>query len=113
MPPEIVAIYELVASKGAELPFPVRVLLYKPVQSERMAPAWSCKVTVEPLWAKPFEIYGEGSFQALCLGAKHAVQMLAAFIEQGGVLEYGEGEAFDPEVFGFRLLPPSGEASDA
>jgi hypothetical protein len=112
MHPEIIASYELIARKGAEAPYPVRVLLCKPVQSKRMAPAWSCEVTVEPLWSKPFEIYGEGSFQALCLGAKHAVQMLATFIERGGILEYREGEAFDPDVFGFRLLPPIGEAGD-
>lgn len=110
---EIIASYELIARKGVDSPYPVRVLLGKPVQSTRMAPAWSCEVTVEPLWSKPFEIYGDGSLQALCLGAKHAVQMLAIFIEQGGILEYREGEAFDPGVFGFRLLPPIGEAGDA
>jgi hypothetical protein len=113
MHPDIIASYELIAHKGSESPYPVRVLLRKPIQSKRMAPAWSCEVTVEPLWSNPFEIYGEGSFQALCLGAKHALQMLATFIEQGGVLENREGEAFDPEVFGFRLLPPIGEAGDA
>ena len=110
---DIIATYELLARKGAEPPFPVQVLLCKPIQSERMAPAWCCEVTVEPLWSKPFAIYGEGSFQALCLGAKHAVQMLATFIEQGGSLEYPEGESFDPEVFGFELLPRLGEAGDA
>jgi hypothetical protein len=73
-----------------------------------MAPAWSCSVTVEPLWAGPFEICGEGSFQALCLGTKHAVQMLATFIDQGGTLEYKEGGKFEPEVFGFKLLGREG-----
>lgn len=84
--------------------FPVRISICQPIPSKRMAPAWSCSVTVDPLWAKPFEIYGEGSFQALCLGMKHAVQMLATFIEQGGTLEFKEGEAFEPEIFGFKLL---------
>jgi len=44
------------------------------------------------------------SFQALCLAAQHAVQMLATFAEREGTLEYSDGEAFDPAVFGFRLL---------
>jgi hypothetical protein len=73
-----------------------------------MAPAWSCDVTVEPIWSKSFEIYGEGSFQALCLGLKHAVRMLAAFADHGGLLQYADGEQVDLAVFGFALNPPKG-----
>lgn len=113
MPYDPIASYELLACEEGREPFPVRVLLYKPTQSKRMAPAWSCEVTVDPLWSKPFEIYGEGSFQALCLAAKHAVQMLATFTEQGGVLKHTEGETFDPEVFGFKPLPIQGVSGGA
>jgi len=105
MPAEVIAEYEVVGRKGGGAPFPVRVVIYKPVQDAGIAPAWSCSVVVEPLWPKVFVIYGEGSFQALCLGAKHAVQMLATFAEEGGILEYANGERFDPGVFGFALLP--------
>ncbi len=104
----VIATYELVGRKVGGESFPVRVVLCKPIQSQRMAPAWSCEVSVEPLWSKPSEIFGEGSFQALCLGAKHAVQMLATFIEQEGTLEYADGEKFEPSIFGFKLLPNDG-----
>ena len=110
---DIIASYELLARKDGEPAFSVRVSMCKPIQSESIAPAWCCEVTVDPLWSRPFEIYGEGSFQALCLGAKHAVQMLATFIDQGGTLEYPEGELCDPGVFGFKLLPRAAEAGGA
>ena len=99
-----IAEYELLGSYNGQ-EFPVRIKLFQPESSQRMAPACSCSVAVDPLWEKPFEIYGEGSFQALCLAAKHAIQMLDTFVQQGGVLKYPDGELFDPTVFGFQLLP--------
>jgi len=39
--------------------------------------------------------------------------MLATFAEQGGDLEYADGESFNPEVFGFSLLPLAGNDRDA
>lgn len=110
MTPQVVAEYELVGRRAVGPEFPVRVRICSPVQSAHMAPAWSCSVFVEPLWSNAFEIYGEGPFQALCLGARHAVQMLASFAEREGVLRHPEGDSFDPSVFGFQLLPrQSGE----
>jgi hypothetical protein len=103
--PEVIAEYELVGRHSGGEAFPVSVRLCKPVPSAEMSPAWACSVTVDPLWSKPFLIYGEGSFQALCLAAKHAVQMLDTFVAQGGVLQYADGELFEPELFGFKLLP--------
>jgi hypothetical protein len=104
---ELVAHMQLLGrSEGKE--FPVEVSISRPAPSERMAPAWSCTVAVAPLWAKSFEIYGDGSFQTLCLSAKHAVQMLATFIEQGGKLMHLDGTDFEPKIFGFRLLPKGG-----
>jgi hypothetical protein len=73
-----------------------------------MSPAWSCSVVIEPIWRGPFEIYGDGSLQALCLGARHAIQELATFIEHGGTLLHTDGTEFDPEIFGFKLLPKEG-----
>jgi len=90
-------------SEGKE--FAVAVSISAPAPSERMAPAWSCLVTVAPMWAKPFEIYGDDSFQALCLGARQAIQMLAAFLQQGGTLLHPDGTGFDLQVFGFALSP--------
>jgi len=106
---EVVAEYELVGCRSSGEAFPVRVLLGRPAPSVKTSPAWQCSVTVEPLWSE-FTIYGEGSFQALCLAAKHAVQMLETFMVQGGVLKYADGELFDAEVFGFQLLPREGSA---
>jgi hypothetical protein len=102
---DVIAEYELVGRRAAGPEFPVRVRICKPVPSDRMAPAWSCSVTVDPLWSKPLEIYGEGAFQALCLSAKHVVQTLATFMAQEGTLHHLEGELFEPTVFGFELLP--------
>ena len=46
---DIIASYELLARKEGEPPFSVRVFMCKPIQSESMAPAWCCEVTVDPL----------------------------------------------------------------
>lgn len=105
---DVIAEYELIGRRADGADFPVHVRICKPVQSVHMAPAWACSVTVEPLWASPFDIYGECSFQALCLGAKHAVQLLCTFIEQEGELLHPDGSHFDPSVFGFSLLPRDG-----
>lgn len=102
---QVVAEYELVGRRTSGETFPVRVVICMPEPSTEMSPAWQCSVAVEPLWGKPFTIYGEGSFHTLCLAAKHAVQMLDTFAAQGGVLEYLDGEPFEAESFGFRLLP--------
>ncbi len=99
----VIAEYKIVGHQSDGVRFPVRVVMYQPEPSADASPAWQCKVTVEPLWTKPFVIYGEGSFQALCLAAKHAVQMLHTFAEQGGVLEYPDGDSFEAESFGFAL----------
>lgn len=113
MNPEVIAEYELVGCRADSAEFPVHVRICRPVQSVRMAPARSCSVVVHPLWAKPFEIYGDSSFQALCLGAKHAVQMLATFIEQEGELRYSDGSGFEPSAFGFSLLARDGASDEA
>jgi len=39
--------------------------------------------------------------------------MLTAFAEREGTLEYSDGEAFDPAVFGFRLLGDHGTPEDS
>ena len=101
---EPIAEYELVARRVAGPPFPVRVVVHKPEPSIDASPAWSCAVTVEPLWSGPFVIFGEGSLQALCLGAKHAIQMLDTFVAQGGTLEYVDGGSFESQAFGYQLL---------
>jgi hypothetical protein len=102
--PDAIATYELVGRRGNTAPFPVRIAIYKPALSVAMSPAWACTVEVSPIAHKPLVIFGEGSFQALCLAARFAVQTLDTFLEQGGVLEYSNGESFDPSVFGFALL---------
>ena len=103
---ELIAIHVVVGRHELSGPaFQVRVSIYKPVQAIDAPNAWSCTVLVDPLWSKPFEIFGEGSFQALCLSAKHAVQMLATFVQQGGVLEHENGESVELAHLGFSLLP--------
>ena len=97
---ELIAEYQLIGKRVGEPTFAIRLAICKPEQSESMAPAWGCLVTVSPLNSKPLTIYGDGSFQALCLGIRHAMQMLQGFVEQGGSLEYENGESFDASVFG-------------
>jgi|APLak6261689865_1056190.scaffolds.fasta_scaffold65661_1 hypothetical protein len=101
---EVIAEYALVGQRPGEAEFPIQIVIWKPAPSEKMSPAWECSVSVEQLWKKPFVIYGENSFQALCLASKHAVQMLDTFAEHGGVLKYPDGELFEADVFGFKLL---------
>jgi hypothetical protein len=112
-PKDFVAEHRLVGRDAKGSAFAVRIALARPEPSLRMSPAWSCTVVVEPIASAPFEIFGEGSLQALCLGAKHAIQTLATFIEQGGRLEYEAGEVFEPSVFGFDLLPRAAPGGDA
>jgi len=103
--PEAIAEYSLMGQEPEGPWFPVRVVLEKPEPSEEMSPAWSCAVTISPILSKAIAIYGEGSFQTLCLAARFAVQTLDTFLADGGSLKYANGELFEPDVFGFSLLP--------
>lgn len=98
-----IATLELLGQLGTAPAFPVRVAVGAPILDE-LPSTFACNVEVQPLHTKPFTIYGEGSLQALSLASKHAIQMLATFIEQGGSLTYPDGDAFDPRAYGFRLL---------
>jgi hypothetical protein len=97
------ATIDLIAYRGASEPFPVQVRLFSPELTDPPS-TYSCVVELHGLSSRARRIYGEGSFQALCLAAQHAIQSLATFAEQEGQLENTEGESFDPTVFGFRLL---------
>ena len=111
MTQDLIAEYTLIGHQTGRDPFPVHARIWKPMQSNSMAPAWSCTVSVEPFYSKSFDIYGDDSFQALCLGAKHVVQMLATFAEQEGTLRHPDGEVVDLSVFGFSLLPRNDESA--
>jgi len=100
---EIVAEYALIGQRSDETEFQIQIVIRKPAPSVRMSPAWECSVSVAPVWEEPFVIYGETSFQALCLASRHAVQLLDTFAEQGGVLKYPDGTRFEADVFGFKL----------
>lgn len=101
---DVIANFELIARQEGQASFPMRIEICRPEPSSKMAPAWQCSVSVTPLWNRPFLIYGEGSFQTLCLGAKHALQMLDTFMAQGGTLMHSDGSEFETESFGFKLL---------
>jgi len=93
------------AKVGAPL-FPITVSIFAPVLAEPPS-TFTCQVEVFPLDSSARAIYGEGSLQALCLAARHAIQLLATFVEQGGQLSYANGESFDLGSYGFRLLGDS------
>lgn len=104
MPSEAIAEHALLAQRPGEAELPVQVVICKPTPSVAMSPAWECSVSLAPLWEMPFVIYGDDSFQALCLASRHAVQMLDTFAEQGGLLKHPDGEPYEANVFGFKLL---------
>jgi hypothetical protein len=112
VPQDIVAEHRLVARRAGGEPFRVQVVIRKPAPSVRVPDAWGCEVTVDPICSRPFEVLGEGSLQALCLGAAFAMQVLDTFVQKGGRLEYPEGGDFDPGAFGVKLPPmPDGEGA--
>jgi hypothetical protein len=110
---DVIATYELQGRNENGAVFPVQVLLCRPRESVQMAPAWASEFIVVPFMQESREIYGEGSFQSLCLAARSAVELLVAIVDQGGILEYSDGTTFDPEVFGFRLLSNRGDSGGA
>ena len=99
-----VATLEVFGNLGDAPKFPIRVSLFAPVLAETPS-TFTCLVEVLPLDSKARAIYGEGSMQALCLAARHAIQSLATFVEQGGRLTYANSDDdFDVSAYGFRLL---------
>ena len=98
-----IATLDVIAYRAASQAVPVQVRLFPPELSEPPS-TYSCIVELHGLESRPRRIYGEGSLQALCLAAQHAIQSLATFAEHEGQLTNTEGEPFDPLVFGLRLL---------
>ena len=101
--PQPIATLELLGTTANRATFPVVVNIFAPVPDEEPC-TFVCMVEVVPLHATPFKIYGDGSLQSLALGMRHAIQMLATFVEHGGILAYSEGDVFDHTVYGFKLL---------
>ena len=57
--------------------------------------AWACAVAVIGLDSRPRDIYGEDSFQALCLGLNRVRSCLMDFLAAGGqLLDPEEREVF-------------------
>ncbi|WP_269533511.1 hypothetical protein [Chitinimonas sp. BJYL2] len=104
MPTEVITEFTLVGQRPGEAEFPVHLTITKPIPSEKMSPAWECSISAAQLWETPFTIYGEDSFQALCLACRHSVQILDSFTAHRGTLKYPSGESFEAGVFGFKLL---------
>jgi hypothetical protein len=97
-----IATLDLIGMTADAPAFSVRVNIFAPVLHETPS-TYVCTVEVQPIYASPFNIYGEGSLQALSLGAKLALQILVTFVEQGGNITYLGGGEFAPEVYGFHL----------
>jgi len=99
-----IATLELIAHREGAAATPVRVRLFAP---ELSAPPsqYACTVELQGIDSTPRHIYGEGSMQALCLAAQHAIQSLVTFAEHGGKLTDTEGAEFDGTLFGFQMLP--------
>jgi hypothetical protein len=100
---EPVATLELLGVSPEGGRFPVRVAVGLPFLKEEPS-AYACEVSISPLLSRTHRIFGEGPLQALCLASQHALQILATFIEQGGVLTHNDGSEFEPQSYGFRLL---------
>jgi hypothetical protein len=102
---DVVAEYELVGSEVGGSRFAVHAVLCRPMQIEATSSQWFCNVSASPFLSKPIGIYGDSSFQTLCLAARFVVQTLDTFMSQGGRLEHADGDSFDVDVFGFDMLP--------
>ncbi len=100
---QVIASLELIAKPHEGDPFPVSLTLYLP-ELDTPPNTYACAIDIKPLYEKPFNIYGEGSLQALSLAARHGLQMLAIFISQHGTLAYPDGATFAPEHYGYQLL---------
>lgn len=77
--------------------FVIELAIGAPFISERHQ-TWACSLTLNPLFAKPQEVAGDDSVQALSLTLRAARSLLEDFTEKGGKLLL-DGEAFPIEVW--------------
>lgn len=75
---------------------------------------WGCVVQAEGLrlWEGPSELFGEGSLQALMIGARFLQQMLSTEVARGAVLRWHDGTEV-LHVDDLFVLPKAGNASPA
>lgn len=83
------ATLELVEITSADTRRPIRIEVGRPHPDGRGA--WACSVLAQGLDAKVREIYGEDSFQALCLAIRHVHTYLKCVLEQGSRLVHVDG----------------------
>lgn len=78
--------------------FPIVIEIGQPFSPDDFSTTTgACEIAVLP-FLKRFTIYGEGSFQALCLALRHVQRELIHFQEGGGILRYeggGDGDQID------------------
>jgi hypothetical protein len=66
---------------------------------------WRCPLSLEPLHATLVHPIGGDPLQSLCLALKLGMDLLRAFIEGGGRLEWDDGSAVDLAAYGFPEKP--------
>lgn len=87
--PEYLAERELVGETTAKGRFPIHIRIGKPYPEEDN---WRCPVCIEGIWGRLPDMAGVDSFQALFLALSMTRQALEHFVEQGGILRFGDGE---------------------
>ena len=64
---------------------------------------WACSVSVRPLHERLHDQYGEGSFQALLLAMRLALDLLKNYTEKDGALLDEDGGSFPFDAFPINL----------
>jgi hypothetical protein len=98
-----IAQVSMLGTRPGEKPFQITVEIGTPYQCGTDPEEWACPVAVSPLFEKLHDAHGGDSFQALCLAAALAQDLLHGFIEKGGLLSYDTGEAFPLESYAFGI----------
>jgi uncharacterized protein DUF6968 len=86
-----IATLECIAIEKDGRRFPLKVSIGRPYQSGTEPDTWSCPVQVDPLHTHLRDIAGGDSFQALCLAARMALELLDGFVQRGGRLVHDDG----------------------
>lgn len=98
-----IAQVSMLGTRPGEEPFQITVEIGTPYQCGTEPEEWACPVAVSPLFNNLHDAYGGDSFQALCLAAALAQDLLHGFVENGGLLSYDTGEPFPLESYAFGI----------
>lgn len=100
---EIVAELNIIGIKpnGEQIDITARIGKPYPVVGNEGVDEWACPVSLTPLYDRLQDVYGRGSFQALCLASYLVLDLLGGFRDKGGKLVSNDGTEFSLEAYMF------------